>query len=244
MVNRLMMLKWCWLSPAVVTLTLVLSLMGLPTESQAKMIRPESAPRVAGEPIMAIVSIKSQKITLYDAEGWILKAPVSTGTRGRETPAGIFAVVEKNKKHRSNMYDDANMPNMQRITWNGIAMHGGPLPGYAASHGCVRLPYGFAANLFPKTRIGMRVIISPKDVTPVDFSHPALLTPDDEALAAAPERVATFVQEAEEAAKTYKEARKTAERSGIPEIVSFLLNHEYAQAIVSVPECAHFCRGS
>ncbi|MBA1687081.1 L,D-transpeptidase family protein, partial [Escherichia coli] len=92
----------------------------------------------AGEPIMAIVSIKSQKVTFYDADGWIYRAPVSSGVKGRETPAGVFALVEKDKDHHSTMYDDAWMPNMQRITWNGIALHGGPLPGYAASHGCVR----------------------------------------------------------------------------------------------------------
>ena len=107
-----------------------------------------TAPREAGEPIMAVVSIKSQRVTFYDAEGWILRAPVSTGTTGRETPAGVFAVIEKDKDHHSSMYDDAWMPNMQRITWNGIALHGGPLPGYAASHGCVRMPYGFAEKLF------------------------------------------------------------------------------------------------
>ena len=77
---------------------------------------------------------------VHDADGRILHASVSTGTQGRETPAGIFAVLEKNKDHRSNMYDDAEMPNMHRITWNGIALHGGPLPGYPASHGCVRMP--------------------------------------------------------------------------------------------------------
>ena len=108
----------------------------------------------------------------YDAEGWILRAPVSTGTTERETPAGIFAVVEKKRDHRSNMYDDAHMPHMQRITWNGIALHGGPLPGYAASHGCVRLPFGFAERLFDKTRIGMRVIVAPNDAVPVEISHP------------------------------------------------------------------------
>jgi lipoprotein-anchoring transpeptidase ErfK/SrfK len=104
----------------------------------------ETAQRQTGEPIMAIVSTKTQRVTLYDAEGWILRAPVSTGTTERETPAGVFAVVEKKRDHYSNMYDDAHMPHMQRITWNGIALHGGPLPGYAASHGCVRLPFGFA----------------------------------------------------------------------------------------------------
>ena len=129
---------------------------------------------------MAIVSIQAQHVTFYDAEGWILRAPVSTGTTGRETPAGVFAVVEKEKDHRSTLYDDASMPNMQRITWNGIALHGGPLPGYAASHGCIRMPFGFAEKLFDKTRIGMRVIISPDNAEPVEFSHPALLVPNRE----------------------------------------------------------------
>jgi len=170
------------------------------------------APREAGEPIMAIVSIKSQQVTLYDAEGWILRAPVSTGVKERETPAGVFAIVEKNKDHRSNMYDDASMPNMQRITWNGLALHGGPLPGYAASHGCVRMPFGFAEKLFDKTRIGMRVIISPHDAAPADFSHPtlSLFAPNAEAIAAAPAKAETLAREAADAAVTADAARKTA----------------------------------
>src|SRR5262249_22850877 len=79
---------------------------------------------------------------------WILRAPVSSGQKGRETPAGIFSVIQKEAEHYSNLYDDAYMPHMQRITWSGIALHGGPLPGYPASHGCIRLPYDFAARLF------------------------------------------------------------------------------------------------
>lgn len=171
-----------------------------------------TAPREAGEPIMAIVSLKSQQVTLYDAEGWILRAPVSTGVRERETPAGVFAIVEKNKDHRSNMYDDASMPNMQRITWNGLALHGGPLPGYAASHGCVRMPFGFAEKLFDKTRIGMRVIISPDDAAPADFSHPtlALFTPNAETIATAPAKAETLAREAANAAAAADEARKIA----------------------------------
>src|ERR1700744_2105753 len=135
------------------------------------------APRPAGEPIMAIVSIKSQQVTFYDTEGWILRAPVSTGTTGRETPAGVFAVVEKDKDHHSSMYDDAWMPNMLRITWNGIALHGGPLPGYAASHGCGRMPFGFSEKLVDKVPLGTRVVISPFDTEPVAFSDPALFQP-------------------------------------------------------------------
>src|SRR6201987_4300544 len=155
------------------------------------------APREVGEPIMAIVSIKTQQITFYGADGWILRAPVSTGTTGRETPAGVFAVIEKDKNHHSSLYDDAWMPNMQRLTWNGIALHGGPLPGYAASHGCVRMPFDFAEKLFDLTQIGMRVIISPNDAAPVDFSHPSLFVPSREAIAAAPARADKLSAEAE-----------------------------------------------
>src|SRR5689334_23444181 len=169
-----------------------------------------TAPRPAGEPIMAIVSIKSQQVTFYDADGWIFRAPVATGPTGRETPAGVFAVLEKDKDHRSTMYDDAWMPNMQRITWNGIALHGGPLPGYAASHGCVRMPFGFAEKLFDRTRIGMRVIISPNDAAPLDISHPLLFAPKAEAIAAAPGRAESLVREAAEAIKAADDAKKLA----------------------------------
>jgi hypothetical protein len=169
-----------------------------------------TAQREAGEPIMAIVSIKSQQVTFYDADGWILRAPVSTGTTGRETPAGVFAIIEKQKDHHSTLYDDAWMPNMQRITWNGIALHGGPLPGYAASHGCVRMPYDFAEKLFDKTRIGMRVIISPDDAAPVEFSHRALFVPQAKALAAAAMRAESLARETADAAKTADDAKKAA----------------------------------
>jgi chemotaxis protein histidine kinase CheA len=204
-----------WGPPAVVALTAMAALTALTADAAARETRPTpvkeaTAPRDAGEPIMAIVSIRTQHVTLYDAEGWILRAPVSTGTTGRETPAGIFAVVDKEKEHRSNMYDDASMPNMQRITWNGIALHGGPLPGYAASHGCVRMPFGFAERLFDKTRIGMRVIISPENAEPVEFSHPALLVPNREAIAAAPAKAEALPREAAEAAKTADAAKKAA----------------------------------
>src|SRR6516165_1329226 len=138
-----------WGVPAIVTVAAMATLAALTTRAGAREARPApateaTAPRDAGEPIMAIVAIRSQQVTFYDADGGILRAPVSTGTTGRETPAGVFAIVEKQKDHPSTLYDDAWMPNMQRITWNGIALHGGPLPGYAASHGCVRMPYDFA----------------------------------------------------------------------------------------------------
>src|SRR3981189_2339141 len=195
-----------WGSPTIVTLAAMAALTALTADAAARPARPKppteaTAPRDAGEPIMAIVSIKSQQVTFYDADGWILRAPVSTGTTGRETPAGIFALLEKEKDHHSSLYDDAFMPNMQRITWNGIALHGGPLPGYAASHGCVRMPYGFAEKLFDRTHIGMRVIISPDNAEPVEFSHPSLLVPKAEAIAAAPARAEALPREAAHARK-------------------------------------------
>lgn len=196
------------------TLTLATLTVDASAQSRAKRTTERTtetwAPREAGEPIMAIVSIKSQRITFHDADGWIVRAPVSTGTTDRETPAGIFAIVERKEDHRSNMYDDAWMPHMQRITWNGIALHGGPLPGYAASHGCVRMPFPFADKVFDKTRIGMRVIISPNDAEPVEFSHPALLVPNRELIAAAPARAETLSREAVEAARAADEAKKAA----------------------------------
>src|SRR5664279_3412262 len=199
--------------PAIAALAAIAALTSLTAGAAAREARPApakeaTAPRDAGEPIMAIVSIKSQQVTFYDAEGWILRAPVSTGTTGRETPAGVFALLEKDKDHHSSLYDDAWMPNMQRITWNGIALHGGPLPGYAASHGCVRMPFGFAEKLFDKTRIGMRVIISPNDAAPVEFSHSALFMPNAEAIAAAPARAETLAREAAEAVKAADKAKK------------------------------------
>jgi hypothetical protein len=220
MINRLTMVQSAaktgrWKSPAIATLAALAVLTALPAGAAPKQARPaqppeETAQRAAGEPIMAIVSIKSQQVALYDADGWILRAPVSTGTKERETPAGVFAIVEKKEDHRSNMYDDAWMPHMNRITWNGIALHGGPLPGYAASHGCVRMPFGFAQKLFGKTRIGMRVIISPNDAAPVELSHPALFMPTANALAAAPARAETLAREAAEAAKAADAAKKAA----------------------------------
>ncbi|WP_072376044.1 L,D-transpeptidase [Hyphomicrobium sp. NDB2Meth4] len=197
---------------AILTIAAIAPLMAFTNEASARSGRSaeEVAERDAGEPIMAIVSIKSQKVTFYDADGWIVKAPVSTGVKGRETPAGVFAILQKNIDHRSNLYDDAHMPHMQRLTWNGIAMHGGPLPGYAASHGCVRMPYGFAANMFDKTRIGMRVIISPEDSAPVEFSHAAFPVPNAEAVAAAPARAEATAREAAEAAKDVVETKKAA----------------------------------
>jgi hypothetical protein len=177
--------------------------------ADAGRLRSEQAvvSRPAGKPIMAIVSLINQQITVYDDKGWIMRAPVSTGQKGRETPAGIFTVLQKDAEHYSNVYDDAYMPHMQRITWSGIALHGGVLPGHAASHGCIRMPYDFARHLFGRTRLGMRVIVAPGNAVPVAIADPALLQPKTGAVAAA---AAAAKAAANEAASKADKARLEA----------------------------------
>jgi hypothetical protein len=129
----------------------------------------------SGVPLLAVVGLDTQRVSIYDNAGRLVqRSPVSTGQTGYETPAGIFSVVQKKADHNSNLYEDGNMPFMQRITWTGIAMHGGVLPGHPASHGCVRLPVDFARRLFDLTDVGMRVIIVPRDITLAEFDHPHL----------------------------------------------------------------------
>ncbi|GAB1716354.1 MAG: ErfK/YbiS/YcfS/YnhG [Nitrobacter sp.] len=127
-------------------------------------------------PIIIAISIRRQTLKIYDANGLFAETPVSTGMPGHSTPMGVFSVIQKQKWHRSNIYSNAPMPYMQRITWSGIAMHAGVLPGYPASHGCIRMPMNFAVKMWGWTRIGARVIITPGEVTPKEFSHPVLMT--------------------------------------------------------------------
>jgi hypothetical protein len=164
------------------------------------------ATRPAGEPVLAVVSLQRQRITVYDSDGWILRAPVSSGQRGRETPAGVFSVIQKEAEHYSNLYDDAFMPHMQRLTWSGIALHGGVVPGYPASHGCVRMPYDFAERLFGLTRTGLRVIVAPTDPAPAAITHPLLFQPKPGAAAQAAARKA----EEDDATKEADQAKLAA----------------------------------
>jgi hypothetical protein len=110
----------------------------------------------------------------YDTNGVFAESPVSTGMKGHSTPMGVFSVIQKHKFHHSNIYSGAPMPYMQRITWSGVAMHAGVLPGYPASHGCIRMPMAFAVKMWDWTRMGARVIVSPGEMTPHSFSHPLL----------------------------------------------------------------------
>jgi lipoprotein-anchoring transpeptidase ErfK/SrfK len=155
-----------------------------------RLAKPEIAKeaRKPKGPLIIAISIDRQTMKVYDANGFFAETPVSTGMRGHSTPMGVFSVIQKQKWHRSNIYSGAPMPYMQRITWSGIAMHAGVLPGYPASHGCIRMPMNFAVKLWGWTRTGARVIIASGEVTPAEFSHPMLVThrPESVETAAAP----------------------------------------------------------
>jgi lipoprotein-anchoring transpeptidase ErfK/SrfK len=125
-------------------------------------------------PLVVAISIEKQNLKVYDANGFVAETPVSTGMSGHSTPMGVFSVIQKHKYHRSNIYSGAPMPYMQRITWSGVAMHAGVLPGYPASHGCIRMPMAFAIKMWGWTRMGARVVITPGEMTPASFSHPLL----------------------------------------------------------------------
>jgi lipoprotein-anchoring transpeptidase ErfK/SrfK len=126
-------------------------------------------------PLIIAVSVGNQRVKIYDANGVYAEAPVSTGMSGHPTPMGVFSVIQKHKYHHSNIYSGAPMPYMQRITWSGVAMHAGVLPGYPASHGCIRMPMAFAVKMWNWTRMGARVFVTPGEIpAPVSFAHPLL----------------------------------------------------------------------
>ncbi len=128
-------------------------------------------------PLQIVVSIDHQKVTLFSNGVRVAQGPVSTGVPGHPTPMGVFSIIEKDRYHHSNLYSNAPMPFMQRITWSGVALHEGVLPGYPASHGCIRMSQDFAQKLWPTTTLGARVIIARGDLAPVDFEHPKLFVP-------------------------------------------------------------------
>jgi hypothetical protein len=128
-------------------------------------------------PLQIVVSIADQHVTLYNNGVRVAQGPVATGMRGHQTPSGVFSVIQKDRYHHSNLYSSAPMPYMQRITWSGVALHEGPLPGHPASHGCIRLSHDFASRLWLATKPGVRVIVAPYDVVPLDFAHPHLFVP-------------------------------------------------------------------
>jgi len=142
---------------------------------QAKKVEaPKESVKPQG-PLIIAISIQNQTLKVYDANGFFAESPISTGMKGHPTPMGVFSIIQKHKLHHSNIYSGAPMPFMQRITWSGVAMHAGVLPGYPASHGCIRMPMAFAARMWNWTKMGARVVVTPGELTPANFSHPLLV---------------------------------------------------------------------
>src|SRR5262245_3865687 len=128
-------------------------------------------------PLVIVVSLPEQRAWVYRNGISIGVASVSTGRPGHVTPTGVFTILNKDKDHRSKTYNNAPMPYSERLTWDGVALHAGGLPGYPESHGCVHLPTRFAQLLFETTDVGMTVVIANDKVAPVDVTHPAFLAP-------------------------------------------------------------------
>ena len=147
-------------------------------------------------PLQIIISITGQRISVYDNGGLIERSSVSTGIRRHPTPLGVFSVISKERWHRSNLYSGAPMPYMQRITQSGIALHAGILPGYPASHGCIRLKNDFAIRLWHLTKRGARVIIARDDIRPVEIANPHLFESKSSAASSLPESPDTMTDSA------------------------------------------------
>jgi lipoprotein-anchoring transpeptidase ErfK/SrfK len=148
--------------------------------------KPEAkSPPIPSGPLHIIVSIDKQRATLFADGQPVASTAISTGTASHPTPMGVFTVIQKDRHHVSNLYGAA-MPYMQRITWSGAALHQGPLPGYPASHGCVRLTESFAQLLWKTTKMGARIIITRPEVAPLEFTHARLFTPTPKMVAAPP----------------------------------------------------------
>lgn len=146
-----------------------------PERGQGRQRTTERAP-VAG-PLQIMVSLSQQRLTVFEAGVPVASSAISSGQSGYETPTGVYAILQKNRHHESNIYSGAPMPYMQRLTWSGIALHEGHLPGYRASHGCIRLPGAFASRLFAMTRIGARVIVAHEPLAPRPIEHDRLFQP-------------------------------------------------------------------
>lgn len=126
-------------------------------------------------PVAVVVSLPEQLVHVYRNGIRIAVSTCSSGKPGHETPTGVFVVLQKDKHHRSSTYNNAPMPNMNRLTWSGVALHAGNLPGYPASHGCVRLPLDFSDKLFQITHLGTPVIIAGSHSDPWELIHPGLV---------------------------------------------------------------------
>lgn len=151
---------------------------GRPFLEAMKQLKPGDyiwAPELAAKgPTLVVVNLDSQRLAVFRNGVAIAASTVSSGKPGHETPTGVFTILQKNAKHFSKTYNNAPMPNMQRLTWSGIALHAGNLPGYPASHGCIRLPLEFSRLLFGETKLGMTVVLTSLPAIPHASAPPPM----------------------------------------------------------------------
>ena len=154
-----------------------------PVETAPAQLQPGewiwAGPVTGPGPIAVIASLTEQRAYVYRNGLLIALTTISSGKPGYETPTGVFTVLQKDRDHRSNLYQSAPMPYQQRLTWDGIALHAGGLPGYPESHGCVHLPTEFARRLFGATNLGITVVVSREGSQPVSVVHPRAISPID-----------------------------------------------------------------
>ena len=167
--------KAAWGAKALAALVIAAGLTG------PAMARDKHSVEIDGEstqtPLQMLISLSDQKINVFRGVDLISTSPISSGRRGHSTPTGVFSILEKRRRHFSNLYNNAPMPFMQRLTWSGIALHQGRLPGYPASHGCIRLPRAFAKDLFGMTDRGMHVVVTREEAKPEIIRHDVLPQP-------------------------------------------------------------------
>jgi hypothetical protein len=177
---------------------------------------PERSP---SGPVAIVVSIPDQRVHVYRNGIRIGVSTCSTGKPGHDTPTGVFTILQKDKDHRSSTYNNAPMPNMNRLTWDGVALHAGKLPGYPASHGCVRLPLPFSEKLFGVTHVGTPVIVAGAHSDPVDVVHPGLV-------------LGNYAETEFEAAEAALKGKALPEWSGATTATSILVSGADSQALL------------
>ena len=162
-------------SPVVAAVPVTLT---LPVREKAEKTPVPPAPAPASvDPLMLVVSLNQQQLEVYRGTTLVVSSKISSGKPGYDTRTGVFSILEKRRRHHSNLFSGAPMPWMQRMTWTGTALHGGVVPGYPASHGCVRLSFSFAPKLFQMTNVGENVVVANERVVPKAIEHPKLFQP-------------------------------------------------------------------
>jgi hypothetical protein len=200
------------------------------SDQTARRLQSVPAARKPHGPLQIIISIDRQTLRLFDQDGLVEQSSVSTGTGGFPTPTGVFAVIDKERDHVSNIYRGAAMPYMQRLTMSGVALHSGIVTGRPASHGCVRLPHAYAIHLFRLTKLGARVIIADGELSPASIEHPRLFKPKRQQLETASSRGVMLASLPEQDRAEPNQAKQTQDLTAVAAALATELQREVARA--------------